>query len=122
MYLEEELFNMSNKSKPYGYYGGVTQQNHYVPPPSIPFIPQPASIPFVEDYAQKLEEIRFSVEETQKFFTLNKGSIMRRYLIERTSNQELYKITTIDNPTDVIIYTTSLSGVEDLLLLDGGEF
>jgi hypothetical protein len=33
----------TNKSKVYGYYGGVTNANHYIPPDSPSYIPQPAT-------------------------------------------------------------------------------
>jgi len=32
---------MNNKSKIYGYYGGVTEENRYTPPESPTFVPQP---------------------------------------------------------------------------------
>jgi hypothetical protein len=113
---------MSNKSKAYGYYGGVTQQNHYVPPPSPPFTPQPASIPFYENYSTATADLLSSAEMTREFFINNEGIIMRRYLRERTATHEVYEITTLDNPNDIILYITELSGTEDLLLMDGGEF
>lgn len=113
---------MANKSKIYGYYGGVTNQNHYVPPPSQPFTPQPASIPFYENYATATNELLSSAELTRQFFEDNEGSIMRRYLRERTATHEVYEITTLENPNDVILYVTELSGAEDLLIMDGGTF
>jgi hypothetical protein len=45
----------TNKSKVYGYYGGVTNENHYVPPPSIPFTPQPASTDIVDNGEDEIE-------------------------------------------------------------------
>lgn len=33
---------MSDKSSVYGYYGRVTDDDRYVPPPSTPYIPQPS--------------------------------------------------------------------------------
>ena len=113
---------MANKSKPYGYYGGVTQQNHYVPPPIPPFVPQPASVPFYENYASTAETLLSSAEITREFFISNEGIILRRYLVERTATQEIYEITTLDNPNDVITYVTEITGNEDLLLSDGGFF
>ena len=113
---------MSNKSKIYGYYGGVTQENHYVPPPSTPFVPQPASVPFYENYASTTEALLSTAELTREFFVSNEGIIMRRYLLERTPTQEIYELTTLDHPNDIITYVTDLSGDEDLLLSDGGFF
>ena len=111
---------MTNKSKIYGYYGGVTQQNHYVPPPSVPFVPQPASVPFYENYASTTEALLSTAELTREFFVTNEGIILRRYLVDRTATQEIYQLTTLDNPDDVITYVTELTGNEDLLLSDGG--
>jgi hypothetical protein len=113
---------MNNNSKVYGTYGGVTKQNHYVPPPSIPFVPQPASVPFYENYSTAVDLLLSSAEATREFFVDNEGTIMRRYLVERTQTQEIYKLATLDHPNDVIIYTTNLAGPEDLLLMDGGIF
>ena len=113
---------MANKSKPYGYYGGVTNENHYVPPPSAPFTPQPASIPFYENQANAAVALLSSAEATREFFKDNEGIIMRRYLVGRTETEEFYEIKTLDNPNDIITYTTALSGAEDLLLMDGGTF
>ncbi len=113
---------MANKSKIYGYYGGVTQQNHYVPPPSPPFTPQPASVPFYENYTSTTEALLSTAELTREFFVSNEGIILRRYLAERTDTQEIYQLTTLDNPHDVITYVTELTGNEDLLLSDGGLF
>lgn len=35
---------MSDKSSVYGYYGRVSDENEYIPPASIPFVPQPSLI------------------------------------------------------------------------------
>lgn len=113
---------MTNKSKVYGYYGGVTQQNHYVPPPVPPFTPQPANLPFYENLANASTALLTSAEYTREFFENNEGTVMRRYLVGQTETEEFYEIKTLDNPNDVITYVTAISGVEDLLLLDGGTF
>ena len=113
---------MTNKSKIYGYYGGVSQQNHYVPPPCPPFVPQPASVPFYENYSSTTDELLSTAELTRDFFISNEGIILRRYLTDRTATQEFYELATLDNPNDVITYVTDLTGNEDLLLSDGGFF
>ena len=113
---------MANKSKPYGYYGGVTNANHYVPPEVAPFVPCPPSVPFFENQATATTALLSSAEYTREFLEDNEGTIMRRYLVDRTETQEFYEIKTLDNPNDVITYVTGLSGAEDLMLMDGGEF
>lgn len=112
----------SNKSAIYGGYGGVSQKNHYVPPPSPPFVPHPASVPFYENLANATAELLSSAEATREFFVSNEGIILHRYLVDRTATQEFYEITTIDNPNDIITYVTDLSGTEDLMRSDGGFF
>jgi hypothetical protein len=113
---------MKNKSQSYGFYGGVTNENHYVPPPSTPFTPQPASVPFYENLAEASTNLLSSAEYTREFFVNNEGIIMRRYLVGQTATEEFYEIRTLDNPNDIITYTTAISGAEDLLLMDGGTF
>jgi hypothetical protein len=113
---------MSNKSKAYGYYGGVTQANHYVPPAVAPFVPCPPSVPFYENQSTATAALLSSAEYTREFLENNEGIIMRRYLVNRTATQEFYEIKTLDNPNDVITYVTGLSGAEDLMLMDGGTF
>jgi hypothetical protein len=113
---------MANKSQSYGYYGGVTQNNHYVPPPSIPFTPQPASVPFYTEQAISIMSLLSSIKQSEQFFENNEGNIMRRYMVFRTDDEEFYEINTITDPGDVIIYATTLSGSENLLLMDGGTF
>lgn len=113
---------MGNKSRAYGLYGGVTNQNHYIPPPSLPFTPQPASVPFYENLANASAMLLSSAEPTRDFFVNNEGIIMRRYLVKQTATEEFYEIRTLDNPNDVITYVTAISGAEDLLLINGGTF
>jgi len=114
---------MRNKSAIYGYYGGVSDSNHYVPPPSTPFTPQPASVPFYENQASAVTLLT-SAKDTRDFFEQNKGSIMRRKFVGIANNQEVYEINTDDNPDDLIIYTTPISSVNllDVNIMDGGFF
>ena len=115
---------MSNKSAPYGYYGGVTNANHYVPPPSTPFTPQPASVPFYENQASVATALLTSAQDTRKFFEDNEGQIMRRRYVGIVDGLEVYEINTNDNPEDLIIYTTPVSSVNllDITMMDGGYF
>ena len=113
---------MSNKSKAYGYYGGVTEANHYVPPAVAPFVPCLPSVPFYENQSTATIALLSSAEYTREFLESNEGIIMRRYLTNRTETEEFYEIRTLDHPNDIITYTTGLSGAEDLMLMDGGTF
>lgn len=115
---------MKNKSAIYGYYGGVTNANHYVPPPSVPFTPQPASIPFYENQSSVATVLLTSAKETREFFEQNQGSIMRRRFVGIVDGLEVYEINTDEHPNDLIIYTTPVSSVNllEVNLMDGGYF
>ena len=115
---------MRNKSAIYGYYGGVSDSNHYVPPPSAPFTPQPASVPFYENQASVATALLTSAQDTREFFEQNKGTIMRRKFVGIANDQEVYEINTDDNPDDLIIYTTPVSSVNllNVSIMDGGFF
>lgn len=54
-------------SKIYGYYGSV-----YVPPSSVPYVPQPATVRFTQEHKQKLEQL---IAQTQ-FYTQSAASIL----------------------------------------------
>jgi hypothetical protein len=111
-----------NKSAPYGYYGGVTQENHYVPPPVADFVPQPASTPFYEDYRLTLIRAITSVGFTEKFLMDNAGSIMFRTAEGLPYGAQQFTISTPDHPNDKIEYDTLSGDDVDLMLLDGGTF
>jgi hypothetical protein len=113
---------MKNKSKPYGFYGGVTKDNHYIPPASTPFVPQPPSIPFLASYAASITDLVSTVATTQEFLSANNDILLRRHLVTQTDTEETYVINTIRHPNDLIVYSTGLSGAEDLSVLDGGTF
>ena len=113
---------MDNKSRHYGYYGGVRSQNVYSPPPSVPFTPQPAKAPFYASYAEALEPFTNLNPTTMEFLSATQPFLMRRYLENRVDQTEYYKINTAINPNDNITYETGLSGAENLLKMDGGSF
>lgn len=113
---------MENKSLPYGGYGGVTQQNHYVPPVAATFVPQPASVPFYRDYRTTLQNLVSSVSFTKQFLVDNQNSILVRKIVEQIGGVNHFHINTQEHPNDIIEYDV-LSGADpDLLTLDGGWF
>lgn len=89
-------------SKVYGYYGSV-----YVPPSSIPFVPQPATARFTAADKQKLEQL---VAQTQ-FYTQSAANILIR-----TPGPDLntFVLTTSGNPERAIIVNADES------VIDGG--
>lgn len=116
---------MKNQSSSYGYYGGVTNENRYIPPPSAPFVPQPPSVPFFKDLEQSISTLLTAVETTQSFLSTYDDILLRRYLVQRVDNIETYKINTNENPNDLLVYTDGISGIDagrSLLVMDGGTF
>lgn len=114
---------MSNLSKPYGYYGGVTCENHYVPPPRPAFTPHPPSIPFTKDLS-KIFETQLSGSFLKDFLTQNSGSVVFRLLSTNSNNlssARVFELNTQNNSSDLLTYDT-LSSTVDLTILDGGIF
>jgi len=116
---------MKNNSLVYGGYGGVTKQNHYVPPPAAPFIPQPKTVPFYESQANLVNSLLSSIQQTKEFYEQNHGDIMYREFVGIADNQEFYQITTENDLNDIIVYRTPAASAIDTFevgLLDGGFF
>ena len=111
---------MDNKSKHYGYYGGVRSQNVYIPPASVPFTPQPAKAPFYVSYAEELEPFTNLDTNTLNFLSATQPFLLRRFLEKRVESTEHYQINTAINPNAILTYETGLSGAENLLRMDGG--
>lgn len=108
----------TNKSKVYGYYGGVTNANHYVPPSSPGFVPQPATRPFTAKDKEKFDQI----VSMAAFIGDNAPNIMLRTNTFSTPNNiDSFVISTSGKPEDVIIYTSE-TDVVNLNVTDGGYF
>lgn len=107
---------MNNKSKVYGYYGGVTKENLYVPPGSPDFVPQPSRTIFTEADRQALNAAVSSVS----FYTQNAPNIMLRTSLNAGA-AESFTITTSAHPADKIVYNAELDGI-NLNIMDGGYF
>lgn len=97
-----------NKSDVYGGYGGVSRQNHYIPPQSPPFDPQPATVHITENQLQEIIEkiSTISFQEATTFVAENSGSIvLRNVLIDRGG----YKTSVLfsqDNLSDLLTVTS----------------
>ncbi len=111
-----------NKSKAYGYYGGVTNENHYVPPEVPDFIPHPPSVPFNSEYRNTLYQILCSVNFTDEYLADHADEILLRKLLSSTDTEKTFEIYTQKDPNDIITYTTEPSATIDLLKYDGGFF
>jgi hypothetical protein len=103
---------IKNKSKAYGLYGGVTQQNHYVPPGAPGFVPQPSKpIMFTEEDRQLLQDVK----EPAAYVNTNAPNILlRKTLDSQPGNVDTFMLTTSGQPEDVIIYTSN----KDTVVLD----
>lgn len=97
---------MSN-SKVYGYYGSV-----YIPPSSIPFVPQPATVPFTQADKERLEQL---VTQTE-FYTQSAANILVRVEGE---DPNTFVLTTSGHPENTIVLISDEPTV-NLNIVDGG--
>ena len=111
-----------NKSKVYGYYGGVTNENHYVPPAVPDFVPHPPTVPFNSEYRTTLLQILCSVNFSDEYLLAHADEIMLRKLLSSSGEDKTFEIFTQKDPNDIITYTAETSATVDLLKLDGGLF
>ena len=102
-----------SKNNSYGKYGGVSNSNHYVPPSSPSFVPQPANINLrdrvlAEQLMQKMQ-----------FYTDNAPNILlRRTVSSLSGNIDSFVMTTSGRPEDQIVYTSN----KDVVNIDPNTF
>jgi len=110
-----------NKSSVYGYYGGLSNENHYVPPGSPDYVPQPPKVIFTEADRLLVQQL---VDQTT-FYAENAPNILVRTLSssipDNADNIDTFVLSTSAKPEDVIIYTSETNKV-DLNRVDGGFF
>ena len=110
-----------NKSSVYGTYGGVTRENHYVPPGSPGYVPQPARTNFTEADRLLVQQL---INQTT-FYAENAPDILIRKLASSVPNSadniDTFVMSTSAKPEDVIIYTSDTNTV-DLNQVDAGFF
>jgi hypothetical protein len=100
-----------NKSAAYGYYGGVSNEKHYVPVTSEGFERQPSNAQFTEADRQRL----IQVLQAAQFVNSNAPNILLRVAVEQTpENIDTFVISTSGNPADKITYKTN----KDEIVLD----
>lgn len=108
-----------NRSAAYGYYGGVSKAQHYVPPTNMEFVPQPnlATAFTNEDrnnLLQLLQQTSFYAENAQNI-------LMRKTVSSLSGNIDSFVISTSGKPEDIITYTSDTDYV-DLVPVNGGFF
>ena len=110
-----------NQSSIYGCYGGVTQNNHYVPPCSPTFVPQPRRVVFTEADRLLVQQIAGDIT----FYTEHGPNILLRKLTSSISNSadniDTFVLSTSAKPEDEIVYTSDTNKV-DLNNVDAGFF
>ena len=108
----------TNKSRAYGYYGGVTNANHYVPPGSPGFVPQLPSLQFTAEDKRKFDEVM-----SQAVYIKNNAPdiMIRANTLTVPTNVDTFVISTSGKPEDVITYTSD-TDVVDLNKVDAGYF
>jgi hypothetical protein len=101
-----------NKSAAYGYYGGVSNENHYVPNASESFIPQPPLAQFTVLDQQRLEELL----PVAQFVAENAPRMVLRIPVVQSSeeNVDTFVLATSGNPNNVIVYSSN----KDRVVLD----
>lgn len=110
-----------NKSSIYGYYGGVTQQNHYVPPGSPGFVPQPPRVTFTKQDKLAVEQL---VNQTSFYAEHGPDILLRRLdssIADGVDNIDTFVMSTSAKPEDFIVYTSDTNKV-DLNRTDAGFF
>jgi len=130
-----------NPSESYGGYGGVDNCTKYVPPqasdfipqpslkgpkvkytpPSAPsFVPYPATVPFTNEYREK---IKLLVDKNGPVMNVNNILIRTRTDSLTGVTDRTFAITSSASPQHLITYTMPASSVAiDLLRTDGGYF
>lgn len=115
---------MTNLSQPYGFYGGVTPQNHYIPPPAPDFIPQPASVTYVNQQRNSLLTLSSAMLSADftitDYLSSNQELVMFRKLVGKSNGIHTFEINTLANPNDILFYSALSAVTIDMLNFDGG--
>lgn len=109
---------MINKSKVYGYYGGVRTENVYTPPPSVPFVPQTPQTAFT---AQARNNFNI-VARGAAIYAANASSLLQRTAVTQGANQT-FTISTPGIPNTITYNnpTTNTAGI-NLNSPNGGNY
>jgi hypothetical protein len=109
-------------SEVYGFYGGVSNQNYYVPPASPDFVPKPPNSTSVLSEQDRI--LLEQINDRVKFYKDNAPNILLRSNVSSLpGNVDTFVISTSGKPEDQIVYTSN----EDVIdispgILDGGRF
>jgi hypothetical protein len=110
-----------NKSSIYGKYGGVTRNNYYTPPPSIPY--EPKSPPVI--FRQQDKEFIEAFQEQATFIGENIYNILLRNntvsIPDGGDDIDTFVMSTSGKPEDKLEYTSDTNIVTlDTGRIDGG--
>jgi hypothetical protein len=119
----------TKKIGPYGSYGGVNKRNHYVPPGSPDFTPNPPfTFSILNETDRRLME---GLQQTMKFYLDNAPNILvRTNVSSEPGNVDTFVMSTSAKPEDQIVYKSNndvvvindLSTIVNDPILDGGYF
>lgn len=100
-----------NKSSVYGKYGGVTRNNFYTPPPTVPYSPASPPIVFRQEDKDYIEAFR----EQATFIGQNAYNVLVRTntesILNGGDNIDTFVITTSAKPEDRLLYTSNTNNV-----------
>ena len=108
---------MTNKSKVYGYYGGVRKENIYTPPASVAFVPQTPQAVFTLEDKNNFD----IVAQGAQIYAENASNLLQRTSVIQ-GDQENFTISSPENQEDRIVYYAPRDGSIQLNTLDGGTF
>ena len=106
-----------NKSSIYGYYGGVSQQNHYVPPGAEGHDPSIFNRAIFTKQDQVL--VQQLIQQTEFYAENAPNIVVRTNVSSLPGNVDTFVLTTSANPQDVIQYTSN-EDIVALNVVDGG--
>lgn len=101
-----------NKSSVYGKYGGVSTNNLYTPPPTIPYNPASPHIVFRQEDKDFIEQFRAQAT----FIGENADNILIRLntlsIPDGKEDRDTFVIATSGKPEDKLTYTSDTNRVE----------
>ena len=106
-----------NKSSIYGYYGGVSQQNHYVPPGGEGHDPSIFNRAIFTKSDQVL--VQQLIQQTEFYAENAPNIVLRTNISSLPGNVDTFVLSTSANPEDVIQYTSNENAVA-LNVVEGG--
>jgi cellobiose phosphorylase len=112
-----------NKSRVYGMYGGVTTNNLYVPPPTLPYNPASPPLVFRQQDKDFIEQFRAQAS----WIGENADNVLMRINTSSIPNNtgeriDTFVMSTSGKPADILTYTSPTNkAVISLGVVSGGN-